>query len=145
MARNAAYCKAGWLIEAALYERASELDLSGLGLTELPAEIGQLANLQVLILRGDNPDFERKPYVQRLGLTPKWRSPHKTQNSEATELPCPQPNTFTDLRTQHRNTWNTLQANTPRLPKQPCADVRLPPIPGSIGTIATAIVEAVPV
>ncbi|MGD2183457.1 COR domain-containing protein [Lusitaniella coriacea] len=50
MARDEAYREAERHIEAARREEATELDLSNLGLTELPDAIGQLVNLQILKL-----------------------------------------------------------------------------------------------
>lgn len=50
MARDEAYQEAEQRIEAALQEGATELDLSGLGLTELPEEIASLTQLRSLYL-----------------------------------------------------------------------------------------------
>ena len=53
MAKDAGFKRAKRRITAALRERATELDLSHMGLTALPAEIGQLVNLQTLRLDGN--------------------------------------------------------------------------------------------
>lgn len=53
MARDAAYQEAERRIEAARLEVATELDLSGMGLTELPETIGSLTQLQTLDLAGN--------------------------------------------------------------------------------------------
>jgi Leucine-rich repeat (LRR) protein len=50
MARDAAYRKAGEKIETALRTGATELDLRGMKLTELPESLGQLTQLQRLFL-----------------------------------------------------------------------------------------------
>ncbi len=52
MARDEAYREAERRIEAALENGATELDLSDMGLTEVPEAIGQLTNLQKLNLGG---------------------------------------------------------------------------------------------
>ena len=50
MARNAAYRKAEKKIEEARRSRVTELDLSGMGLTELPPDIWKLTHLKILNL-----------------------------------------------------------------------------------------------
>jgi Leucine-rich repeat (LRR) protein len=50
MARDEAYQEAEQRIEAARQEGAAELDLSGIGLTELPEAIASLTQLQELYL-----------------------------------------------------------------------------------------------
>ena len=50
MARDEAYRKAEQKIEAARRSRATKLDLSDMGLTELPESLGQLTQLQSLNL-----------------------------------------------------------------------------------------------
>ncbi len=56
-------------------------------------------------------------YVQLLGLATKWRSHNKTQEVVATELPCPQSSGSNDRKTQHRQTWSTLQSEHPQASK----------------------------
>ena len=51
-------------IKTALTEGATSLDLSGLGLKELPAEIGDLTTLTSLDLRGNNLTM-----IDRINLT----------------------------------------------------------------------------
>lgn len=53
MSHDAAYKETKKRIEKARKERATELVLSGVGLKELPAEIGQLSNLQTLDLESN--------------------------------------------------------------------------------------------
>ncbi|MGA7936875.1 MAG: TnsD family Tn7-like transposition protein [Kovacikia sp.] len=48
-------------------------------------------------------------YVERFGLSPKWRSQTEMQESASTDLPCSQFDESGDLRSKHRTTWNTLQ------------------------------------
>ena len=50
MARDAAFLEAEKKIEEALKSGATELDLNGMGLTELPPELWKLKNLKVLKL-----------------------------------------------------------------------------------------------
>jgi internalin A len=61
MARDAAYREAEAKIEAALSSGATELDLSGFMLTELPASLGLLTQLQTLDVHGN-----------QLTSLPKW-------------------------------------------------------------------------
>ena len=66
--------KALKLIERAAYTRAKDLRLGGMGLTELPPEIGILTNLTDLDV-GGNQLAERVEHVFRLALLQDARSP----------------------------------------------------------------------
>ena len=61
MAKSLAYQEAKKLIEEARREGETELDLSGMALTEVPEEIAQLSNLQMLYLQ--NNQLTRIPEV----------------------------------------------------------------------------------
>lgn len=56
-------------------------------------------------------------YVQRLGLTPKWRSPDASEAVGAIVEPPTAVTPVDDYRTQHRQTWSTLQAQNPQASK----------------------------
>ncbi|QKQ73750.1 COR domain-containing protein [Nostoc sp. TCL240-02] len=61
------------IIEQAVRDKVTELDLSGKGLTTLPAEIGQLTDLQTLNLRSNQlsslpPEFGQLTNLQTLNL-----------------------------------------------------------------------------
>jgi len=56
-------------------------------------------------------------YVQRFGLTPKWRSQTEMQDSDSTELPYLKLGESDDLRAKHRTTWSTLQTQYPQTSK----------------------------
>lgn len=75
MARDEAYRQAEQLIRRAFHERATELDLSNLGLTELPEEIGQLIELKVLNLGYDWTDSRKdKKKKNKLTVLPECLS-----------------------------------------------------------------------
>ncbi|MBD2157358.1 COR domain-containing protein [Leptolyngbya sp. FACHB-16] len=81
MARDEAYQEAERRIEAAFQEGATELDLSGLGLTEVPEAIASLTQLQSLNL-SNNELTELKAIVSLTQLQELNLS-----NNELTELP----------------------------------------------------------
>lgn len=56
-------------------------------------------------------------YVERLELTPKWRSQTEMQDSDSTDLPCLPFDKSDDLRVKHRSTWDTLQTQYPQASK----------------------------
>ena len=56
-------------------------------------------------------------YVQRLGLTAKWRSHNEAQDAVATEVTCLESSSSDDRRTQYRQTWSNLRSQHPQASK----------------------------
>ncbi|MBL1179326.1 TnsD family transposase [Pantanalinema sp. GBBB05] len=56
-------------------------------------------------------------YIERLGLTPKWRSLDAPEVVGAIVLPPTAVTPVDDYRTQHRQAWSTLQAQNPQASK----------------------------
>ena len=62
------------IIEQAARKKKTELDLSGRGITELPAEIGQLVKLTILNLSNPYSAKAKKPIDH---TAPRDRQPHQ--------------------------------------------------------------------
>ncbi len=72
MTAKAAYKQAQKRIEQARKERATSLNLSGLGLKEVPPEIGQLSSLQLLDLGGNQLTTVSDSLSQLIRLQQLW-------------------------------------------------------------------------
>lgn len=84
-------------------------------------KLRQLVEVEQLGLRETARRLQVDPktinrYVERFGLTPKWRS-QTEHGSDSTDLPCSQLDERHALRAKHRSTWSTLQTQHPQVSK----------------------------